>query len=563
MTRQVFPRDTVAHLWANASQDSARDPSGKFYYNGPILYSYGPHHVIAYRLENADGSVSYLWNADTYSMSTKRHHAAAWRAVPGYRNRYAIVGLRSDSFYGQAWRAKLIREALSQAGAAYERAAKLARKSGKRDAEIATACERIRAAEYLAHNTLETKDARADNRKAARVALRCIAKVAAWDADADNATQRANATQNAALLVRDEMRDEMRRKIAAGLREVETARISSPWIGRGDERARYRQQCARNAFNLFAAARDIAKRYKFKMPRVPDAAAIVAELDPAARQETLQECARCARQALHDSESMLRLYSLNRSSDWHLSSARHCALQVSEAARGADSRLSPECVPEWMRERARAIIAKCARHSQIARVARDAHGLAGRIESGDTYANAGLVREAMREYRDVQKLVHGIRENLQDTHPARKQLPDADTLQRVAAYLAESDARIAAENAERIAAWRDNRDTLPRFNTYDVPALLRLSRDGQRIETSRAAFVPVSVCPMIWQAANACRDAGQAHDYGDTGNAPRIGAFTLNTIHADGAITAGCHELAFSELEYIAEKLGYATEKAN
>lgn len=555
--RQVFPRDTVAHLWANASQDSARDPSGNFYYNGPILYSYGSHHVIAYRMENADGSASYLWNADTYGVTTSRHHAVASRAVPGYRNRYAITGLRSNSFYGQAWRAKLIREALSQAGAAYERAAKLARKSGKRDAEISTAYERIRAAEYLAHNTLKTKDAHADNRKAARVALRCIAKVAAWDADADNATQRANATRNAAMLVRDEMRDEMRRKIAAGLREVETARDASPWIGRGDERARYRQQCARYAVQLFANARDIAKRYKFKMPRVPDAAAIVAELEPAARQETLQECARDARRALQDSESMLRLYSLNRSSDWHLSSARHYALQVSEAARVADSRISPETVPQWMRERARAIAAKCARHSQIARAAHSAERIAAKVEVGDSYANAGNARDAAREYRNAINAAQGIRENLPETHPARKHLPDADTLQRIAAYLVKSDARIAAENAERIAAWRDNRDTSPRFNTYDVPALLRVSRDAQRIETSRAAFVPASVCPMIWQAANACRDAGQAHDYGDTGDAPRIGSFTLNTIHADGSITAGCHEIAFSELEYIAGKLGY------
>ena len=555
--RQVFPRDTVAHLWANASQDSARDPSGNFYYNGPILYSYGSHHVIAYRMENADGSISYLWNANTHSITTNRHHAVAWRAVPGYRNRHAIAGLRGDSFYGQAWRAKLIRDALSQAGAAYERAANLARKSGKRDAEIATASERIRAAEYLARNTLETKETHADNRKAARDALRCIAKVAAWDADADNATQRANATQYAALLVRDEMRDEMRRKIAAGLREIETARDASPWIGRGDERARYRQQCARDAVRLFADARNIAKRYKFKMPRVPDAAAIVAELEPAARQETLQECAHNARRALQDMESSFRLYSLDRSNDWHLSSARHYAGQVLEAARVADSRTSPETVPQWMRERARAIAAKCARHSQIAMAARDAERIAGRIESADSYANAGHARDAMREYRNAINAAQGIREHLPETHPARKCLPDADTLQRVAAYLAESDARIAAENAERIAAWRDNRDTSPRFDAYDVPALLRVSRDAQRIETSRAAFVPVSVCPMIWQAANACRDAGQAHDYGDTGDAPRIGSFTLNKIHADGSITAGCHEIAFSELEYIAGKLGY------
>lgn len=557
MSRQVFPRDTVAHLWVNASQDSARDASGRFYYNGPALYSYGSHHVIAFRMENADGSASYIWNADTYGATTSRHHATAWRAVPAYRNRYAIAGLCGNSFYGHAWRAKLIRNALSQAGKAYERAANLARKSGKRDAEISTAYGRIRAAEYLARNTLETKDTHADDRKVARDALRCIAKVAVWDADADNATQRANATQNAAMLVRDEVHDAMHRKIAEGLREIETARDASPWIGRGDKRARYRQQSARDAVRLFTDARDIAKRYGFKMPRVPDAAAIVEELEPAARLETLQECTRNARQALQDSEASFRLYSLDRSSSWHLTTAHHYALQVSEAARVADEYNAPETVPQWMRERAAHLLQKHAGYSRVQSAANRAARIARLLKSADSFAQAGHARDAMREYRDMQKLAHGIRESLPDTHPAMQRLPDADTLQRVAAYLAKSDAHIAAENAECIAAWRDNRDTSPRFGAYDVPALLRVSRDGQRIETSRAAFVPVSVCPMIWQAANACRDAGQAHNYGDTGNAPRIGSFTLNTIHADGSITAGCHEIAFSELEYIAGKLDY------
>ena len=555
--RQVFPRDTVAHLWANASQDSARDPSGNFYFNGPALFSYGSHHVIAYRLENADGSASYIWNADTYSNTTSRHHAIALRAIPGYRNRYVIGGLRGNSFYSQTWRAQLIRDALSQAGEASERAAKLARKSGKRDAEIATASERIRAAEYLARNTLETKGTHADNRKAARAALRCIGQVIAWDADADNATQRANATQNAALLVRDEMRAIMHNKIAAGLREIDTARDASPWIGIGNERARYRQQCARNAVRLFTDARDIAKRYGFKMPRVPDAAAIVAELAPAARQEALQECARDARRALQYSESSLRLYALNRPSGWHLSSASHYAKQTLDAARVADGKMSPETVPQWMRERASSIAEKYTRHDAIGRAASKAQRIASTIESGDSYAKAGHARDAAREYRNAINAARGIRENLPDTHPARGYLPDEATVARLENYMREIDARIAAENAERIAAWRDNGDASPRFNTYDMPALLRVSRDGQRIETSRAAFVPVSVCPMIWQAANACRDAGQAHDYGDTGDAPRIGSFTLNKIHADGAITAGCHEIAYSELQYIAEKLGY------
>lgn len=56
--RQVWPREQVAHLWANASQDSARDPSGNMFFNGPALYSYGSHYVIGYRYATADGDAA-------------------------------------------------------------------------------------------------------------------------------------------------------------------------------------------------------------------------------------------------------------------------------------------------------------------------------------------------------------------------------------------------------------------------------------------------------------------------------------------------------------------------
>lgn len=39
--KQVFPRNTVAQLWAHKAQDQARDPSGNFYFTGPTIYSYG------------------------------------------------------------------------------------------------------------------------------------------------------------------------------------------------------------------------------------------------------------------------------------------------------------------------------------------------------------------------------------------------------------------------------------------------------------------------------------------------------------------------------------------
>lgn len=80
MTRQVHPGSMVAHLWANASQDSARTNNGNFYFTGPRLYSYGSHFVVGLHLP-FDGPT--LLNADSYSISTSGHQSDARRAVSG------------------------------------------------------------------------------------------------------------------------------------------------------------------------------------------------------------------------------------------------------------------------------------------------------------------------------------------------------------------------------------------------------------------------------------------------------------------------------------------------
>ena len=52
-TRYVYPSDMVAHLWANKSQDSARESGGRFYFVGDTIYSYGSHFPIARHVENS------------------------------------------------------------------------------------------------------------------------------------------------------------------------------------------------------------------------------------------------------------------------------------------------------------------------------------------------------------------------------------------------------------------------------------------------------------------------------------------------------------------------------
>jgi hypothetical protein len=82
--RKVFPRETVAHLWAHKAQDSARDPSGNFYFTGASLYSYGSHFIIAHHMGDEWGpelAGRVLWNEAGYSKTTANMKSIAWRAM--------------------------------------------------------------------------------------------------------------------------------------------------------------------------------------------------------------------------------------------------------------------------------------------------------------------------------------------------------------------------------------------------------------------------------------------------------------------------------------------------
>jgi len=82
--KQVFPRDTVAHLWAHKAQDSARDPSQNFYFTGPTIYSYGSHFAMAHILADECGpefAGRVLWNDATASNTTSKHQSIVRQAM--------------------------------------------------------------------------------------------------------------------------------------------------------------------------------------------------------------------------------------------------------------------------------------------------------------------------------------------------------------------------------------------------------------------------------------------------------------------------------------------------
>ncbi len=67
--KKVVTGDMVCHLWANQSQDEARNAQGNLYFNGDTIYSYGTHFPMAKILSN--GTV--LLTTRCRSNTTAKH----------------------------------------------------------------------------------------------------------------------------------------------------------------------------------------------------------------------------------------------------------------------------------------------------------------------------------------------------------------------------------------------------------------------------------------------------------------------------------------------------------
>jgi hypothetical protein len=80
--KHVFDTDMVAHIWANQSQEDARNPQGNFYFRGDTIFSYRDSFPVA-RIIKRKGRECILITNDTYSSTTSRHCWLVRRAVSG------------------------------------------------------------------------------------------------------------------------------------------------------------------------------------------------------------------------------------------------------------------------------------------------------------------------------------------------------------------------------------------------------------------------------------------------------------------------------------------------
>lgn len=79
--KHVVDKEMVAHLWANQSQDNARNQGGNFYFRDKTLYSYGSHFKVAEHVTNSKGNRAILMNSNSYSVTTSAQQHIARMAI--------------------------------------------------------------------------------------------------------------------------------------------------------------------------------------------------------------------------------------------------------------------------------------------------------------------------------------------------------------------------------------------------------------------------------------------------------------------------------------------------
>jgi hypothetical protein len=104
-----------------------------------------------------------------------------------------------------------------------------------------------------------------------------------------------------------------------------------------------------------------------------------------------------------------------------------------------------------------------------------------------------------------------------------------------------------------LAKWKEGEIVSRSF--YNTPIALRLSSNGESIETSRGAEVPVAHARRIWKLVQGIRSTGQT--YTRNGHTEHVGAFKVDSIDYRGTLVAGCHVIEFAAMAELAARLNW------
>jgi hypothetical protein len=88
--KKVFnSNDELCKAWASEKQNFGKTKN--MFFEGPALYSYGRHYMVAYIHTLSNGEKIYFVNQNHYSRTTQRHQSIAWRAVFDNKQKFWVT----------------------------------------------------------------------------------------------------------------------------------------------------------------------------------------------------------------------------------------------------------------------------------------------------------------------------------------------------------------------------------------------------------------------------------------------------------------------------------------
>jgi len=178
----------------------------------------------------------------------------------------------------------------------------------------------------------------------------------------------------------------------------------------------------------------------------------------------------------------------------------------------------------------------------------------GELEPSPTRCNVSYVSEALELWlasgRCIDKVQPVVR-FMQQCLAMREQEALADLVDPNARNVI-SERRFASyRSAKPItqAEWLEGAGSASQYQWgYNAPTLVR--RKGERLETSRGAEVPFKHAVLAYLKAQQCRETGAT--WHRNGEKVPVGVYQLDAIDAEGNIRAGCHTIAFDEMQRLA-----------
>ena len=568
-TRQVFPRSMVAHLWANRSQESAREPSKNFWFQNAALYSYGSHYVVGFHMPDAyriEGARVVLLNAYRHSNTTAKHQSEARRAIRGHDVRVLDVPMLDSERIARIHdkgAALIIKDLENSARASLRDASAPRIRQETISAHVSKAARFLTDARTLAAIDAKRKDLTKEDRKKSAQALRAWPEALPVDrAGVAALNQKLNKAEHVAK-AQTWIVEADRRAGSYGYNFDTCRNVDAAERYADATRAAY--ACAADEFKragLDAKARAALKQAQVWKTKADECGAVLLA-------EKQASAARVVALTVSELGEGVAFASAYAGAVLHAQSGKR-AIRLEWWHRNKDEQ-GAQALSDDLVIHARDVLLSCKVEDET-REAFESALVSAEIELSTRELSQVLqsVREVLARQsealsegahtaRAVSFAVNNARQRLQNALDSRVcedlQTQAAQVLAEIKKVQARAGEMIENEERAKREAWRTCDVSYFRFTLADGSAALRLSRDGANIETSQGAFVPVSVAPFVWRASLQCRANNAAHVFAD--DAPRLGHFTMSRIECDGSIVVGCHVIGFDELQRMADALGF------